>query len=692
MRRVTFAIILLTVLFTESTAQTESQKLSDQYFREGMEAYNFSHSKQAIGLFDLAIQANPQNAKAHVMAGKSILLGVGKKKALNHFKSAYKLDPTIDEDILFLLGQAYHYNEQFDSALMYYNFMNEALAKSLKFGRVMKMNEVNWKIFECRNAIVFKANPVLVSIQHLNDNINSEWPDYAPTIAADESIMIYTTRRPEQNPNPSLAEDLEYFEEIFLSRNVNGTWQKAIGINEINSNFHNASVSLSPNGKEMFVYSDENGGDVYETDLLPDGTWSRPSRLNGFINSPYFESSAAVTADNNTLFFVSDRPEGYGGTDIYMATRNKRGEWATVQNLGPIINTERDEADVFVSGSGRHIYFSSNGHAGMGDLDIYRSEYDSIKNQWSEPLNLGYPINSVESDIYFVLTGNERYAYFSSVRQDGRGDQDIYRVDLKDWRPVERQMLASSEQAMVHQAAMIPISQTSGKIDPAAAEVKSLETSLKPASLVTHTDWIIHLKDGGNNQPVDAEILVTDEEGQESKMIKSGLGLYNLIIDLQSTQHVKATVSAAGYLPVFVETTLDRNDASRKLLQTVFLTRVDDRGDMEKSVPVLSVFYGSNEASTTYREILDLAVLRMQEETECRVTIVGHTDSYGDDKYNQQLSRRRAEEAKKYLINAGIAESRIHISAEGEVKPKGNNKTSAGRRINRRTDLIFSNE
>ena len=688
MKRAIIFLLLLAV-FATSVAQSDSLKLSEQYFREGMEAYNFSHSKQAIELFDLSIKANPQNAKAHLMAGKSILLTIGKRKALDHFRTAYRLNPNIDEDIFFLIGQAYHYNELFDSALLYYDLMNQSLARSLKFGRVMKMSEVNWKIFECRNAKVFKSNPVSVNITHLGDHINSEWPDYAPTISADESVMIYTTRRPEKNQNPSLAEDLEYYEEIFMTRQENGVWQAAKGVEEINSSFHDASVSLSPNGKEMFVYSDENGGDIYETDLQPNGVWSRPNRLNGFINSPYFESSAAITADNNRLFFVSDRPEGYGGTDIYMATRNKRGDWSDVQNLGPIINTERDEEDVFISASGRHIYFSSNGHAGMGDLDIYRSEYDSIKKEWSEPLNLGYPINSVENDIYFVLTGDERYAYFSSARNDSRGDQDIYRVDLKDWRPLSREVMATAEKDMLNLTAMATVLQPKlvEPSKPIALDVVSTTTpNIKPASVITHTDWIIQLKDE-SGQPVDGAVTLTNENGGVQKMLTKELGTYHSLIDLASTKRVQAKISSMGYEPVSFETLLDAANASGKLIQTIFL-----RKSAVTALPGAngySLFYESNATVAQHQEALDLVALKLKEDESCEVVITSNTDSYGEAAYNLNLSQRRGDDAKHYLVKSGISANRIKVIALGETQPQGDNKTSVGRRINRRTDLVI---
>lgn len=650
-------VLFLSCLFSTLSvcAQTNPIELSDQYFSEGMEAYNFSQSKQAIALFKKAVEADPKNAKAQLMAGKSILLTIGKRAALDHFKQAYRLNPTIDEDILFLLGQAYHYNELFDSALMYYDLMNQSLSKSLRFSRVMKMSEVNWKIFECRNAKIFKANPVQVTITHLNENINSEYPDYAPTISANESVMIYTTRRPEANENQVLAPDLEYFEEIFSAKNVNGEWQRGASIKEINSAFHDASVSLSPDGKEMFVYGDENGGDLYETDLQPNGLWSRPDRLNGFINSPYFESSAAINAAKDRLFFVSDRPEGFGGTDIYVALKNKRGEWSQVQNLGPTINTDRDEEDVFISANGKHLYFSSNGHSGMGDLDIYRSEYDSVSNEWSLPMNLGYPINSVENDIYFVLTGDERYAYFSSVRKDSNGDQDIYRADLKDWKPVSRESLAKAEQAVVNQAGM--------------------NTILKPLQ----TEWEIQLKDEATRLPIEGTVTLTSDQS-ETKLQRASDGDYRTSLLSQNGKEYEIKISAPGYQSSLMSVKL--ND-QHSFNQTIFLKKE------EPDVSSFSLFYETNFIVSQHKAVLDLVIHKLKENPESEVIISSHSDGDGSDAYNLSLSQRRAAEIKNQLIQSGIDASRIQSNAFGESKPQGNNNTTLGKRMNRRTDVII---
>jgi outer membrane protein OmpA-like peptidoglycan-associated protein len=666
--RLSYLTILLVSIGTFSFAQIDSLKLAEQYYREGMEAFNFSHRKQAVDLFKLSVGANPKSVKANLMAAKSIMMTIHKEQSLPYFKKAYALDRNADEDILFFIGQAYHYNEQFDSALWYYEKFNSLLARSLQFSRVIKMNEVNWKIFECRNAQIFKANPVGVTIENLDQNINSEWPDYAPTISADESTMIFTTRRPDNNVNPSLAEDLEYYEEILISKRENGKWQPARKIDELNSSFHDASVSLSPNGIEMFVYSDENGGDIYETDLQADGTWSNPKRMNGFINSPYLENSAAISADDKKLFFVSDRPDGYGGTDIYVALRNKRGEWMEVLNLGPTINTPRDEEDVFASANGQHLYFSSNGHAGMGDLDIYRSEFDSATMKWSEPLNLGYPINSVENDIYFVMTGDEKYAYISSMRAESKGEQDIYKVDLTNWKPVSRERLERKEIEAVHEIVNASI------LSAAVPVVKEVEA----------TAWRIHVREENQQTPLDARVWLVNEEKQEIELPRTGEGDYQSLIKQSTNAKFQLRAEAVGFEPYMSTIQLSGPVGSSVFEETIFLKKKS-----ASPLSSLSLFYESNQITPQNQSTLDLVVALMKENKDLTIRISGHTDSNGEEAYNSFLSNRRAEESKKYLINAGISSSRIQLAAFGESKPLANNATIAGRKFNRRTEIEF---
>jgi tetratricopeptide (TPR) repeat protein len=230
--------------------QQDSIALSEEYYRQGMEVFDYSHRKQATEMFLLATQANPKSAKAQFMTGRSIMLTIRKERSLEYFKKAYLLDPKIDGDILYYLGQAYHYSEKFDSAILLYNRYGRLLSRSLDYEKSKKLNEVYRKIFECNNAKIMKAQPVNITITPLSSNVNSEWPDYAPTINADETLMVFTTRRPEGNSNDRIAADNEYYEEIFYSRKENGEWSPAKTLpGALNNNYHNASVNLSPDGK-----------------------------------------------------------------------------------------------------------------------------------------------------------------------------------------------------------------------------------------------------------------------------------------------------------------------------------------------------------------------------------------------------------------------------------------------------------
>src|SRR6478735_6788370 len=180
--------LLFVFLCSCGFAQTDSVALAEEYYKQGMEVFDFSHRKQAAELFVLATKMNPKNAKAQLMAGQCIMLSIQKDQSLEYFRRAWKLDPSVHEDILYFIGQAFHYSEKFDSAIQFYDRYNRLLARSLKFDKSVKTNEVNRKIFECRNGIIYKANPIKVTIENLSSKVNSEYPDYAPTISADESI------------------------------------------------------------------------------------------------------------------------------------------------------------------------------------------------------------------------------------------------------------------------------------------------------------------------------------------------------------------------------------------------------------------------------------------------------------------------------------------------------------------------
>ncbi len=667
------ALAAIFVSFGFSTqAQLDSVKLAEEYYSQGTAVFDFSHRKQAAEMFVLSTQMNPKNAKAQLMAGRSIMLTIQKEKSLEYFRRAWKLDPNVDPDILYYLGQAYHYSEKFDSAILFYDRFNRILARSLNFDKSVKINEVNRKIFECRNAVIYKANPVTVTISNLDDKINSEYPDYAPTISEDESIMVYTTRRPGENMNERVAIDHEYYEEIFYSEKKDGVWQPArnAGV-PINTNYHNASVNISPDGKEMIVYHDTNGGDLFVSNRKPDGSWSAPNAMEG-INTEFLESSATITEDDKTIYFTSNRPGGYGGTDIYSCHLDESGNrWVDVKNLGPLVNTELDEEGVFISANGQHLYYSSNGLAGMGDLDIYRATFNTEKQEWSEPVNLGYPINSVENDIYFVLTKDEKYAYMSSLRQENIGEQDIYRIDMQNWKPVylnqpEYSEVFAESSSIRRDAEIIPV-------QPVRSDVTIA----------------YQIVDDESGKPMDADIDFASQYGKHVKPVQNGTGSYQIKLNhsSDSSVHYKINIHGAGYLAYASSMYFHgAGKTPENIAETIRLRRVSANPTVGY---ILNVYFSHDGIQPLSLEGIQGLLRMMKSSPTMRVEIGGHTDNSGSDDYNLDLSKRRAIAVRNMLIKGGADGNRITAVGYGKTKPLSPNDSRQGRSLNRRTEFII---
>jgi tetratricopeptide (TPR) repeat protein len=687
--------LLITAAFTISgfTAycQLDSAALSEEYYNQGMEVFGFTHRKQAAELFVMATQMNPKNAKAQLMAGQSIMLTIQKEKSLEYFRRAWKLDPKVDESILYYLGQAYHYSEKFDSAILFYDRYNRLLARSLNLEKSLKINEVNRKIFECRNAQVYVANPVKVTITNLSDKINSEYPDYAPTISEDESLMVFTSRRPGDNLNERVATDLEYYEEIFVSQKVNGEWQQAKNPGApLNTGYHNASVNLSPDGKEIVIYHDTNGGDLLLALRNANGTWSAPRPMEG-INTEYLESSATITEDDKTIYFTSNRPGGYGGTDIYRCELGKNDRWINVQNIGPLVNTEMDEEGVFISANGKHLYYSSNGLAGMGDLDIYRSTYDETTKQWGEPVNLGYPINSVENDIYFVLTADEKFAYLSSLRKENLGEQDIYKVDMSQWDPVFLNQPEYSEvfaDPIVNRAT--PANNIAAVTETVVASAPTnsiVASSTKKSRANVNITWTVLDDDTG--RPMESEIDFRDGRGKFVNVNRSTTGVYKASLDLpaDSSAQFRITFSTPEFIPY--ASSFYFFGVDQDINETVKLKKIPVSTHVVNVGYAMNVYFSHDGVEPLsfdgIRNLLDM----IKASPTMRVEIGGHTDAYGPDAYNLNLSKRRAEVVRDLLIKGGADANRITAVGYGEGKPKDTNESMEGRRLNRRIEFTI---
>jgi tetratricopeptide (TPR) repeat protein len=359
--------------------------------------------------------------------------------SVEYFQNAKRLNPKVDDELHFNLAQAYHRNNQLDKSLEAYNTFNASASKGDR-----KYYKVAQRISQIDYAKKMIANPVKVKIENLGKNINSRGGDYSPSISADGRTMIFTSRRSDtKGGEVDKASDFKYFEDIYISEwdTVDNTWNKAHPIEgKLNTIGHDASLSISPDGNRIYIY--RNDGEVYIGDIfvskkrLTSGGWGNPKPLEKPINTSYFESSACLSADGNKLYFVSEK-EGkkYGAQgrgDIYVAEKISRTMWGEPKNLGTTINTEGDENLVFIHPDGKTLFFSSNGHLSIGGYDVYMSKLQE-DGSWGKPENLGYPINTIGDDVHFSLSLDGKTAHYSSVREEGMGERDIYKIDMSEY-------------------------------------------------------------------------------------------------------------------------------------------------------------------------------------------------------------------------------------------------------------------
>lgn len=281
------------------------------------------------------------------------------------------------------------------------------------------------KIQECENGLKVEAQPISATIENAGSGINTEYPEYVPLVPESEDFMIFTSRRPNTKGGNVDPNDNQFFEDIYMAKKSGNKWGTPSPIT-INEKFHDASCALSADGKTLYLFRDnkKSKGDLYISEMQDDGTWGDAKKLNDNINTKFHESSLSISEDGNTMYFASDRPGGQGEMDIYKSTKDSNGEWGPAENLGADINTAENDDAPFIALDGNTFYFASTGHNTIGGYDLFRVEKEG--SNWGKPVNMGHPINTPEDNTYFVMSKDNKRGYYVSSAGEGFGDKDIY--------------------------------------------------------------------------------------------------------------------------------------------------------------------------------------------------------------------------------------------------------------------------
>jgi outer membrane protein OmpA-like peptidoglycan-associated protein len=512
-------------------------------------------------------------------------------------------------------------------------------AISLVFEDVMEEQETKDMLEDCEELHRISTANVPFSPIPISDLCTHE-DEYLAAISPDNS-SIYFTRRYEKDDKNSLVKVL--VEEFTISENENGGYAKGKAMSyPFNQNLNEGGPTITADNRTMFfticvpLATGGNNCDIYYTRMV-DGFWEEIRPAGDSINHPTaWDSQPSVSADGTVLYFASSREGGQGGLDIYRSEKLPNGEWNKAVNLGPKINTESHEKSPFIHSDSRTLYFSSQGHLGMGGYDLFMCK--ELESGWSKPKNLGAPINTIEDELGMGVTLDGRYGYFSSNIHKGKGGWDIFKFSLYEEARPEKVVMVRGK--LVDESGL-PVYQ-------AKVEVKNVETK-------------------------EVQTIHIDTENGE----------YTAVFRKEEEEEMVMTIKTEGYTYASTEV---KEDESGMVTKDLEVKKVVVGANATLDVNFETNSFALSQVSKT---IIEAFAEFMVENAGVVVSIEGHTDNIGLAADNKALSEARAKAVYDFLLELGVAKHRMLYAGFGSAKPIASNDTEAGRSKNRRTVFVI---
>jgi outer membrane protein OmpA-like peptidoglycan-associated protein len=578
--------------------------------------------------------------------GECYLNGKGQKtRAIPYFRvacqkmSASYSGTLLDEGVaplksLLYLGIAYRLNYEFDRALTCFESYRDSLSEKDTDNRAI----AGFHIDRCLNARELMAAPARLICDTLPATVNTVYSNFNPLVTADEKQLYYMDQR-------------KFYDAVMHSARPDSIWQDPENLTPaVRSDGDHLLTGLSADGTVLFLsaYDPYFSGEIFMAELK-DGKWGEMKKLNGNINTRFNETHASLSPDGKTLYFTSDRQGGYGGLDIYKSERTEQGDWGPAQNLGPQINTPFNEESPFVSGDGKTLFFSSQGHYNMGGYDIFMCTADG-SGHWLPPVNAGYPINTTDDDLFFFPLGSGRIAYTSRFSTNST-QADIVRYNILSFGNPARFTVTG--------------------------KVNLIGDALADASQIS-----LAVVNNSGRDTLSRQNLKQD--GSFSKKLPGGS--YTLSFSGNDSVLLRKQVDIPVYLPQdILVINPDIHTGNRKMHVDSVLVK-DIRFEFDRGVP-----------GDLWLQYIDELARLLATYPDIRLDIKGFADSRGSDAYNMRLSLARAGAVAGYINKKGSFASRITVHAFGEKNPVALNTTADGRdnpdgRVyNRRVELVFSN-
>jgi outer membrane protein OmpA-like peptidoglycan-associated protein len=670
---------------------------------KGDRLYSKKDYENALKVYLEAFSANASDPMLNFKIGVSYLYTEKKALAVPYLETAFRIKPEVDEDIDYHLGMAYQNAHQYAKARDHFV---EFKKKNKKLADIS-----NHKIMECEIGDSLTRKPVHVSIENVGNHINSPFHEYSPLLSGDGNTLVFTSNRSDDDYKIKSGTN---FEDIYVTRKSGSSWGTPQKISDnINIKFNDAAAWLSSDGKTLLLYYEENAGDIFIS-KLEGGDWTKPVPLNKNINTQLFwETSACMSADGQKLFFASNRPGGKGELDIFMSTLDAKGEWGKAVNLGSGVNTPGHEDSPFIHADGVTLYFSSDGHPSMGSNDIFRSDFKDGK--WQKPHNLGYPINSIEYDGFFTISDDKKTGYYSTLRPEGQGNSDIYKVTFlepKHEEPVKHEapvLVASTVTEPVKPVVEAPKEEPKPVIVAVKEEPKIIEAPVEvhkqpePVAekherfvdpmVQLHKDLKIvtvlkgKVIDESSATPLEATIsLVNNETNQVISHLTSDPVTGDFELHIPHGGNYGVATEKHGYLFNSINFNLPQFAEYQEIDTHIIMVKAE----VGSKVVLKNVFFATGKADLKLESIAEVENIRelLIKNPHLSVQINGHTDNTGNAASNKVLSLRRASAVVDYLKQHGIEGTRLSAKGFGSERPiVSNDDEDEGREINRRTEI-----
>ena len=633
------SVCLLFVLFlffqlNNSLLAQQGKTKADRQFDRAVQLYNRHDFSNALRQLDDLLSEDPAYSRAWLMKGDMYNDLKEIPDAIASYKKAVEIDSAVFPPAYYIMANLYFDLEKYDDAKTYYI---RYLTFKPKIQAELKRTSENLLLCDFRGKMM--KNPVPFSPVNIGPNVNSSGYEYINAVSLDEGQLYFTRKGADPRSDESFFRSVS-------ARSATGqlNWSPAIEIGApINTPGNEGALCVSPDGMTIIITCCSRGDSYGSCDLYSSRkvgkNWSEPQNLGPDVNSTAWESQPCLAADGSTLFFVSTRRGGHGGSDIWKSSLQADGSWSMPVNLGDSINTPADEMAPFIHPDGRTLYFSSRGHQGMGGADLFVSRKDAGGN-WQKPENIGYPVNTNHDEINLIINAKGSEAFISAARENGYGNTDIYRFELpKQSRPAS-------------------VSYVHGKVYD--------KNTLNPLAAAFE---LIDMQNNGvvvnsSSDPVSGEFVMS----------------------LPVDKEYALNVSCKGYLFFSTNFSLNKmNDSVNPVKLDIPMQAVA----VGEKVVLHNIFFDTDKFELLPDSKAELGILLgfLSKNPVMHIEIGGHTDTEGSETHNLTLSQNRAKSVYDYLILKGINAEKLSYKGYGETMPISGNDTPEGRANNRRTEF-----